>query len=202
VLAILYAVTVFSLVGNVTRLRDGMQIYRTFGTTMRAQLSAIEIAAPAERPSFTTRLGFPPLGIGVAGPYLQAVKRNGSPAYSSRELARQSEGQRAVADGVLVSALRLHLSTPNPGQSASSCRRFGLGLGGPAAVVLGPPGAELRSSTTAQVAVSRYGSSDTIPVGTLRPGSAADLRIPRDRAALPWRVMIGTTPARITVCKL
>ncbi len=201
-LAILYAVSALALVGNVARLRDGMHLYRTFGTRMRAQLSAIEIAAPSEQASFGTLLGYPPLVVGTAGPYLQAVDRNGSPAYSGQQLRGESEDLRAAADDVLVSALQLHLSASSLGQPASGCRLLTPAPRGSMTFALASPGVELRSSANAQVAVSRFASTQTIPIGTLAFDRAVDLRIPRDRSSLPWHVTISPAPATLSACGL
>lgn len=201
VLLILYCVTAFALVGNVIRLRDGMRFYRNFGTTMRAQLSALEIAAPAEKATFGTFLGSPPFIVATAGQYLQAVHRNGSPAFSQRQLLGQTEAVRAAADAVLVSALRLQQSAPNPSQHASRCHSVSPSSGSAAVFTLGPPGVELTASDAAHLALSRYAPGSPVPVGALPPRGTVELRIPADRGTQSWRATITPAP-RLTVCDL
>ena len=56
------------LMTDIPRLRQGMDFLRTFGTAMRAQLAAVEIAAPSENPRFLTDIGLPQFVPVTAGP--------------------------------------------------------------------------------------------------------------------------------------
>ena len=192
---------VVSLLGNVERLRDGMHFYRAFGTTMRAQLAALEIAQPSESPQFHTRVGQPQFALVTAGPYLAAVRRHGSPAYSASALARQSAALRGSADAMLVVALGIGpTAVPAGDASPHSCLTREASSSAPVVLALRPPGALLRASSGAALTIGQF--SPGVADGALAAGQTARLRIPPDRSARSWRLTLSPGPARLAICRL
>jgi hypothetical protein len=200
-LAALYLIVVLALGANVARLRQGVQFYRPLATSLRARLTALEVARDHVDPSFF--LQSPPSFESVrAGPYLAAVDRLGSPAYSVPELQRQSESLRSDADSELVRALSIAVSPHPAGAPVTGCRSVAPSSGGPLSVAVTPPGITLSSSTAGAVGVRRFASLLTVPVGSVSSGSPVDLRIPVDRSRLPWYVSLNPVPSSLTVCQL
>jgi hypothetical protein len=196
-LAAMYLITVLALGGNLSRLRDGERFYRSFATALRARLTAVELARGHVSPTFYVAPP-PSLESIQAGPYLAAVARIGSPAYSPAELLRSSEALRHDADAELVSALAIVLSPHPPAEPVASCRR----LAGVAGFAVGSPGVTLRSLTGREVALRRFASNSTVRVGVLPAGRPVDLRIPTDQSARPWKISVSPASASLTVCDL
>jgi hypothetical protein len=200
-LVALYAITALALGANVVRLREAGHFYRTSSTSVRAELTAIELARDHVDPAFVPPTTISYLALVRAGPYLATERRIGSPAYSLSELTRQPEATRKVTDEVLVAALRIAVAPASPHEPVRNCRRLG-GAGSASILAIGPPGVRLRSSTGGRVALRRFATSATVPVGSLAAGRAVDLRIPADRSKRAWRVVITPAPASLVVCDL
>ncbi|HEV7461058.1 MAG TPA: hypothetical protein VGN78_11010 [Solirubrobacteraceae bacterium] len=199
-LVALYAITVVALGANLARLRDGAHFYRSFTTSLRAQLTGLELARDHVSPGFMASSPTSFLAPVRAGPYLAAVDRNGSPAYSPAELARQPEDKRHDADAVVVAALRIGIAPAAPGATARNCRR--VAGGSSVTLPVGPPGVRLTAPASAAIALRRYASTSTVPVGSLPPGRAVDLRIPPDRSRRTWQAVVTPAPGGVTVCEL
>ncbi len=197
-LVLLFAAVAFSLLGNVARLRDGMDFYRSFATAMRAQLTAIEVAAPSESPNFMTHVGRPPLVPLTVGPYLSAARRNGSPAFSVDQLRRQPLQLRTQADAMLVTALGLGLRTPATRPVSAACRHVVAASARPATYAV--PGTGLILSAASSTAVSVGQFSAGAPLGTLSPGRPQELIIPHDAVAQAWHVKLSPAPSSLTLC--
>jgi hypothetical protein len=197
-LLILYALVGLALLGNLARLRDGMHFYRAFGTAVRAQLAAVEIARPSEPPQFQTAVGAPLFVRVNAGQYLMAVSRYGSPAFSEADLLGQPETVRAAADSVLVAALQLRAAPRRAGLPPLACRSQTPSSG---VVLITPPGIGLRAPASAQLSLSRYADGPT-PLGSLAGGEQVQVRIPQDRSRRPWRLTITPAPAGLEICQL
>jgi hypothetical protein len=195
-LVVLYAVVALALAGNLARLRDGARYYRAFAPSLRAQLSAIELARDRVDPAFMPASGPARFDVVQAGPYLAAVDRIGSPAYLESELARQPEGRRQQADAVLVPALRIGITPARAGEALGACERPG------PTFVVQPPGVAVTSPAGGRLALRRFASNATTPVGDLPPGQRVDLRIPPDRSRRPWYASVTPTAAPPTVCPL
>lgn len=193
-LIVVFALCAAALLGNLARLRDGMHLYRTLGGTIRAELTGIELAAPNVSPSFHTTVGG--LAPVTAGPYLNAVRRYGSPAYSARQLVRLGAAARAAADAETLSALGVHLA---PGTSGTGCRRLAPSASGPS-FHADSSDISLAASGTAPVSLSRFGDPPGAEVGELAAGRRFDLRIPRGSSPRPWRVTVGRRAGAVTVC--
>jgi hypothetical protein len=196
----IFALTVLALGANIERLRDGASFFRSYSSSQRAQFTAMEIAGSRADPAFRTRGFLTQVG---PRPYLAAVARNGSPAYTTAELATQQESIREQADGALVPVLDIRLAAATgPVPAPDRCH------------LVRPPGAAsfatfsanapdtllLRSRNAASVSLRRFASFETVPVGSLDPRQLAELKLPADSYAGPWYVSVGPTKAPISVC--
>jgi hypothetical protein len=220
-LVAVFAVAAAASISNLSMLH---QAYRSLaGQTplIRGGLAGLEIGADTVNPDLvlsTENSNYNYFAQLEAGPYLSAVDKFGSPAYTQSELEGAPEQGRVAADKVLAAALRLSfqpLSRP-PEQGATPPR------------LVGPPGAVIGTSPGC-LTVSRVGN--TLPVVALPPGGAvlttpageqavvslrrfaaesfpivagtvrgsARLDIPEDRSSRPWELQLDPTD-RVTVC--
>jgi hypothetical protein len=195
----LYGVAVFALGSNVYRLGEGARFFRNYSADQRAQWTAIEIAGNRADPGYRVHEFLTPV---LAGPYLDAVERNGSPAYTPTALAAQPENFRESADGALVGALRIHLTPAARAQVVGGCHLLRPpSPGAPATAVVDAPNTLfLRSRSTAQVALRRFASTNTVGIGSLRPEQLTALRLPADGYGSPWYVSVGPAQAPVSVC--
>jgi hypothetical protein len=197
VLVAAYGLLAFALGTNVVRLDHGARFFRDYATNQRAQLTAIEAAGAHVEPRFHVTQG---LGVGSinAQRYLAAVRRNGSPAFSPSELEAQPETARAGADSTLVSALGIHLVAAPPGAARWSCRLLVTPGGGSATAVVQPSRTLVVRTSRARVALRRFASTTTVPVGTV--SGAAKLRLPPDAYRGSWYVSVSRAGGRVSVC--
>jgi hypothetical protein len=108
-----------ALVGNLDALRTGERGWRSVDASVRASLTAVEVAAPVVTPTFVPEPAFAPQVS--AGPYLAAVADLGSPALTVPELERAPASTRSHSDQVLVGAERL-AATPGAGPISGTSR--------------------------------------------------------------------------------
>jgi hypothetical protein len=197
----LFAVTALALGGNLARLREGANFYRDLATSLRGELTAIELARGRVDPSFLPSSGALNTVAMRAGPYLDAVERNGSPAYSTAELREQPETRRRAADAVLVSALGIAIA-PGPARRVRNCRQVTGAAGSSRALAVEPPGVRLTSTSGGRIALGRFASAATVQVGSAPAGRPVDLRIPADRSSRGWHAAVTPAPASLVVCEL
>jgi hypothetical protein len=180
---------------NLVPLREGRDFFEKQTALTRADLAAIEIAAPRVEPNF----GLPPEIAGTvflneieAGEYLQAVREYGSPAYTPAELATAPEEGREHADLVLANALPLGIETGLPAGPASG-RCVKAVTPGAAGTLLLAPGTttiQFPPGVEGAVRLRRFASSYPLRAEELPPGSMAKLFVPRDRSQRPWRLQV------------
>jgi hypothetical protein len=197
-LLILLGVAVFALGANIAHLRDKGQRFRAVSEDTRTRLATVEIARDTVSPDFSYTL-FAPV---EAGPYLKAVERHGSIAFSAEELNRQTESIRALADSSLAQILGPSLTPIRRPGPLSGCETVASQDG--ANVVVEPPvgGALLRSPAPAAVRLRRFADEFTVEVGELRGGPwFGALRIPPDAASQPWTAQVATWEP-VTVCPI
>jgi hypothetical protein len=198
-LVAVFAVAIVSIATNLGRLRDGADYFRSFSTGLRAQLTAIEIARNQVDPSFAPTSPPGSLDEFSAGPYLAAVDRNGSPAYTVGDLARQSEAIRENADSTLVAAERIALAPAGAGAEAGGClapKRTPFELAEPLGRRL-----LIRTTGSANVGVRRFAGTATVALGTVSSRSPARLALPVDEATGPWFVAVTPTAGSVRVCR-
>jgi hypothetical protein len=191
------AALLFALAANVAHLRDASAYLRTYATSVRADLAAMEIARNRVSPGYVPAVG--PLAspflaqAAQAGTYLPAVDRNGSFADTLPELRSAPEQAREEADQILAGALGLRLVRARGGGvgCASAGSHFRLG----------PGRTLLRAGGTARVRIGlrRFGSAFTVSLGTMAPGRFFAIAIPPDAAPDPWVARI-TPPGPLTRC--
>jgi hypothetical protein len=194
-LVVVYAVAAIALAGNLARLRDGAHVFRDFATTLRGQLAALELARDHVDPAFMPATGAARFDVVRAGPYLAAVRRIGSPAYTESELARRPEGTRRDADAVLVAALGLRAAPTAARARTGPCTRAG------SAFLVASPDVAVTSDGGGRLSLGRFASEASVPVGELPAGRSVDLAIPRDRSRRPWRALVTGGSGRVLVCR-
>ena len=208
-------VAVASVAGNLNVMHHDYRLVRGGSTVERGGLAGLEIEAGHANPALrlTDRnAGFPYYGSIVAGPYLSAVREFGSPAYTESELSNAPEGARVAADlvmgTVLHPTLRPALRRPAAGgpapvllgpPGALAARRGGCvtvkAAGGAAPVIALPPGGVfLHAAPGRMVGLGlRRFATESFPVSAGRLKGSALLAIPPDRSSRPWQLQLTTT---------
>jgi hypothetical protein len=216
------AVLLLSLWPNIDRLHEAGRQYSQGSEQYRVQWSAVEIAGPSAQHGFRVSAFSPD-----AGEYLAVVDAFGRGGFTAEEIAGKSDGLRAVADVTEVAALHLQLEpVPGPPRGGAApavadprlaatkkagctivrkANRAGHAISGSRSVefILPSGGAwlGLRPPTDSSVHVGRFADGPTVPLAEPAGAQGMELRIPPDRASLPWRLLI-TSQGRITVCGL
>lgn len=185
-----------AVASNLVPLREGRNQLREQTVITRANLAAIEIAQRTVDPNFalTPEIAGTPSLIDVkAGPYLEAERELGSPAYTPAELLAAPATGRRQADIVLSQALPISTKTylgikPSP---KGSC----MAVSGPEAPEVrlrpGVTRIEVEPGPRASFSLRRF-TAASYPVRTEGSvgGSTTLLRIPHDAAAQPWYLRV------------
>jgi hypothetical protein len=205
-LALLFAACAVSLATNIALLRDSAAQFRAgYSAPVRANLAMVELAREYVDPDLNPVADVRELSLGgiPAGPYLAAVDRYGSPAFSLAEVEGQSETVRQGADRVLAEALELRMTTSRRQLTPEGCRRIHSDAGGPIAFELPAGGATIRArpSVPAKVTVGRFADSPSVQLGTVGSGETGTLEIPPDGSPRPWRGSIAGAGS-VEVCAL
>ncbi|MEA2421415.1 MAG: hypothetical protein QOF55_514, partial [Thermoleophilaceae bacterium] len=211
-------VVLFGVLSGLKGFKDGANGLRATEGVFQAELTPLEIGAGHMSPDFQPDQQRAPQV--VTGLYLDAVRSIGSsPAYTESQLASLDEGRKQLADGVFVRGYGLAL-TPGAAvgagaapvadptseavvQTRGSCvvgRSVNPAGGASVALMVPPDGISLRAPG-ASVSLRRFADG----FGGVPPlqgdASNAALRIPRDRSARPWHVVLQNTQ-RFTACGL
>jgi hypothetical protein len=215
------AVGAAAAIGNLATLHQAYRALTGVSDVVRGGLAGLEIAADRVSPDLVLtpeNSDFNYFTLLVAGPYLSAAEKFGSPAYSESELAGAPEGARVAADKVLAAALPIALrpeAAPRPPAGptprlanplnggflqAGSCIAV-RGAGSEAPVLNLPPGGASLSAprgVQASLGLRRY-AADSFPVdpGPLR--GDARLVIPTDRSSRTWQLRLDTRRP-VSVC--
>ncbi|HEU4462528.1 MAG TPA: hypothetical protein VFR75_08045 [Solirubrobacterales bacterium] len=197
-------VTVVVVGFNLVPLREGRDFFEEQTVLTRADLGAIEIAAPSVEPAFRLSpevAGTVFLGEIEAGEYLRAVDEYGSPAYSAAEIATAPEEGRVHADLVLANALPLGIEAGSGGSAAGgSCITVAAG-DGPLALRTEVTTIELAPGAEGTVKLRRFARREyPLDSGALPAGSTTRLFIPSDRLARPWQLLVEA-PKGARVCR-
>lgn len=222
VVVIALGVAVASVAGNLTALHRDYVGLRQNTPPSRGGLAGLEIEADRADPTLMLNpqnSGFDYFGSIVAGSYLSAVRKFGSPAYSESELSNAPESARVSADLVMGTVLHPTLrpaprrpATRGPAPAlvgppgALAARRGGCisvkPAGGASPVIAVPPGGVFLKAAPGEIVslgLRRFATrSFPVSAGGLR-GSAV-LAIPRDRSSRPWQLQLGTNGA-VTACR-
>jgi hypothetical protein len=181
---------------NLVPLREGRDFFEGQTVLTRADLAAIEIAAPRVEPGFALPpeiAGTPFLNEIEAGEYLQAVEEYGSPAYSAAELAAAPEEGRVQADLVLANALPLNIETglaPRP-VKGDCVKVDGRAGGSTLSLYPGVTAIHLPPGDEGAIHLRRFASSE-FPLRTeaIPANSTTRLFVPSDRSQRPWRLVV------------
>lgn len=188
VAALLCALVATAVALNVRQLHAAERGLTGIDNSVRASLSASEIAAPVISPSFVMSPGQAPQI--TAGPYLAAIKALGSPAPSVRQLERSGGSMRSTADSVLVLAERI--SSVVAPRGAIPCAPAPLLTTRSLSVRAGKSLLIETTSGPAKVYMRRFASVLSAPIPPLPARHAALIHFPGDRApTVPWIVDIA-----------
>ena len=202
------AVTLAAAVSNLHFFHDGARWLEDQSTLTRSDLAALEISSRSVDPAFRLTpevAGTASLVDVTAGEYLEAEDEFGSPAYTPEELLGAPEAGRRQADVVLAAALPI-ATLVRPFPDGGEARRRGcVVLGGRSprsgepltaglTTIVVPPGPRARLS------LARFASTNrSVRLRVVPGGSVTQLTIPRDGAAVPWRLRVDAAQAA-TVC--
>ncbi len=209
VLLVVFAVATISVGTNLSTLRHRASAYRyEYAPQARAALTGLDVAGPSADPTFAfAGLSLHPglelaFAAGREAPttaYLAASERYGALGYEPAELSETGKGtqprEAAIADTVLVTALRLAIQPGQREARGSGCRRIGAR---PATFPLEPGNAVLLRGASGPVTVRRFSATATNQIGVATPDRPFLLRIPRDRAPeRPWQVSVAGSSLRV-----
>jgi hypothetical protein len=202
--AIVLALAAAGIVGNLPRFREGRDGIVYHSTRGRAYTAAMELAGANADPAFDPVAATPNVATaGVlnfsVGQHLELTERYGSFAYSLPELMEQSEEVRHGTDVVAARMLHLHLAraTVSGNRGCSHLGRRSVGE----LFELPRGGAVLRAGGDTPVSLRRFADRAVVPIGNLRANQPAELRIPADRAKLPWELWASES-VPLTICPL
>jgi hypothetical protein len=222
VIVIALLVAAASVAGNLVPLRHDYRLTKGAIALERGGLTGLEIEADHADPELLLteqNAGFNFYHSIVAGPYLSAVRDFGSPAFSESELASAAEGPRLNADRVMGSVLhpslrparrRPPVGGPAPvlvgPPGALAARRKGClsvrPAGGASPVIAVPPGGVFLKAPPGEIvslALRRF-ATQSFPVSAGRLAGSAILAIPIDRSRRPWQLQLASTGA-VTACR-
>jgi hypothetical protein len=219
----LAALTVIVVVANVAVLRSGGRYFRQAGAQTDATLGAVELDRSTVAPSTPlTQLPLYPITVVTAGQYFAAAHALGSPADTTDQLLRAGPVAQASADAQLTTDGDIALVPATATVAGSAAAAVVSTAGGTVArsggcATLTPAassGSGAASTITvrisagavsiatgragATVATRRFAPSFA-PLGTVRAGGAALVRVRRDAAPEPWYVQLATV-ADTRVC--
>jgi hypothetical protein len=198
--------------GNWHLATAGSRGLRQASQVVRAELAAIEWAGDVVEPELYPDLVRMPTV--TAGPYLDAVRSLGSPAFTEAEVASLPERDRQAVDDVSLDAVQFEVEAdPRPSSGAAPTLLSGGGLRSgaciqlrpgidpsPAVLTLGSRGVTVRAQGDQRLALSRFAdlASSSSEV-TTRGGVPFAIAVRGDDVARPWRLSIPLT-VPVEVC--
>lgn len=195
------AVGVAAALANFGTLHDSYRSLAGLSQIVRGGLAGLDIAADRAEPNLVLtqeNSDFNYFTLLVAGPYLSAAEKFGSPAYPPSELSGAPESARVAADKVLAAALPVTLR-PEAGSPEGACRTVS-GTGPHAAIVTLPTGGAVLSAPPgagATLGLRRYANSFPVSPGPLRGTERLD--IPTDRSTRRWQLRVDSR-GPVSVC--
>ncbi len=201
---VLASAALVAAVANLGPLGAGRDLINDASRRTAAQLAVVELYGDSLTPEFQPApVTTPQLR---SGPYLDAVRRYGSPALPVADLDEVDPPAGRAADLTLSRALALGLRragqqpslgapprvvSPVVGDAVrrGACIRL---HGREAVVAVGPPGAVVTAGRAGPVAVAfgRFGRGESVPLGSVSAGDTAILRLPPDRSRVPSRLRL------------
>ena len=190
------AVTLVAVGPNLAQMKEGANWLQQQTLLTRTSTAALEISHRTVESSFALTpevTGTGSLFLVEAGPYLELVEENGSPAYSTQELVAASPTAHHWADIALAKALPITTKTESAAAPSGDLGRCVTVPGGGGADT---PEEQLEPGLTtiwlapgppADLALRRFATAEfPADLGSVPGGSVTRLRIPRDTASQPW----------------
>lgn len=175
------AVLLVSMWPNIDRLHDGARGFSQGSEIYRVQWSAAEIAEPNAVP------GYRPDNLSPhASDYFAAVRAYGRAGFTASALAGKSEELRQLADANLAAALGLELVPSARPARGHDCRS----ASGEVTLPSGGAWLDLRGIKGMNLRLWRFADRPTVLLPPPAGAEGADLRIPPDQSALPWRMLV------------
>ena len=170
-------------------------------TASRAALGALSLMRGIVPPGFAPATAVEPtvlVGVNVQNFFSAYDSFAGLPIDTPAQLRVQDEPTRELVDAELVRGEVTLTPVTGTGPRATGCQSMGPGVS-----VLAPPyGTYVLRASTAPVTASmgRFGSAESVAVGTVPVGGTALLAVRRDAdPAVPWR--LNVTGAGATICR-
>jgi hypothetical protein len=205
----IFAVAAAGVAANIRQLDAGEALFRDYSTLARADLAMLELAAPEVAADFTPA-ALPELDGAVpehllveAGPYLDAVERFGSFAFSLEGVFAQGPEVREAADRVLAAASGVGLVPVAGGSRAGSCERALPEEDELTELEVLPGNYVLRARSSMDLSLGRFSDGFPVPLGTLSPDEPAELTLPAGAGGeqIPWRIGAADLAA-VEICAL
>jgi uncharacterized membrane protein len=183
-------ITAVAILANVPQFEYGRNFVVEYSRFAKPDLTAFELAGSHANPAFNPGSDAPGAVSGAlytsVGPYLELVRRYGSPALPLDQMVALPEDARGQVDNLLVILLGLH-ATPGKRPAPPGCRY----LAAPSRshpVPLPPGGALLAPSSTIGLDLRRFTTVYYATAGRLQAKRLSRLRIPPDHSDIPWRI--------------
>jgi hypothetical protein len=201
VLIVAACIAALAIPPNIAKFNDERTSSVADANNSRTEYAMLELARPHmhgdyfaaedQRVSAAGAAVFVPLSSGT---YFNAVDEFGSFAFSLDQIRDADLDLRDIADATLVGALDLKLDPTQPPQDPAACPSSLDGRPGHSVFFyLQKGGVRLGSLSQRPVYVwvGRFGlGGDGVPLGRIKPGEWADLRIPTDTAPDRWWVTV------------
>lgn len=204
VVAIL-SLTVVGIAGNLPSFNHGRNLIEYLAPRNLAYTGLMDLAGENANPNFVPATETPaasPAGA-LSIPtyaYQEISARSGPLGYSPARILELGEDIRHGSDEVMIKMLQVGLAPAERPSGSGRCSTVRPRDGG-VRVALPRGGAILRAGGTTPVSLRRFGQETQVGIGHLAPGQPALLRIPPDRARLPW-VLETPVPVALEVCAI
>jgi hypothetical protein len=199
---VVLSLTAVGIIGNLPRFKEGRNAITFHAPRIRAYTGLMDLAGahadPTFIPAYDTPVASPAGALSITvGAYEELAEHYGPLGYSPSQILEQNEEIRHGSDEVTVGMLHLGLvPTPQAGHGHCATVRTGP-VGGQVPLPRG--GAVIRTNGTAPLFLRRFATRKWVRIGQVEAGQPALLRIPADRARLPW--VLGTIrPVSLGVC--
>jgi hypothetical protein len=203
------AVAAAGIAANIRQLDAGETLFRDYSPLARADLAMLELAAAEVPPEFAPAAApelegaVPEHFLVEAGPYLGAVERIGSFAFSLEEVFAQGPEVREAADRVLAAASGIAFVTGPGAGGAGSCQLLVPGGSSePATIELAPGEYVLRGRAPTELGIGRFADGSPVGLGTLSSREPAALALPAGVGGeeIPWRIAAaGGAPVEVCI---
>ncbi len=203
--AAILSLTVVGIVGNLPRFNNARNLIEYLAPRTLAYTGLIDLVDERDAdPDYIVSYDTPNASAGGAfsipiSAYQTISARSGPLGDSEAEIRQLDPSIRNSSDEVMIRMLQLGV-VPGVVPGARDCRRVSP-RAATEGVSLPRGGVSLRAATATPFLLRRFGPNALIEVGRLEAGQQGALRIPPDRARLPW-ILQTPRPVPLTVCTL